>query len=183
MQAIVITGTPGTGKSRLARLLKQKIKNAEIVNVNEFAIKHGLVIGEDEFGASIINTKKLSVLLNALVDKSRRTLILEGHLLCDMKIKNAKAVVLREHLATLKKRMEMRGYRKRKIYDNLVAEATDYCGIEASKRYKQVGEFLSSDPKLLEKVLQFIKYGKKEGDINLLGELLSLMKQERNFSL
>ena len=183
MQAIIITGTPGTGKSRLAKQLKQKLKHAELVAVNEFAIKHKLVMGKDEFGASIINTKKLAKLLNELVRRSKQTIILEGHLLCDMKIKNAKVIVLREHLKTLKRRMEQRGYEKRKIYDNLVAEATDYCGTEASKRYKQVGEFLSSDPKLLEKVLQFIKQGKKEEDIDLLDELLSLMKQERNFSL
>ncbi len=184
INAIVITGTPATGKSRLAKMLSRRIKNSEVVDVNAYAIDQNLVLGSDKFGSKIIDTKKLEALLNKLVKKSTSVLILEGHLLCDMRIKSARAVVLREHLKTLKKRMEMRGYEKEKIYENIVAEATDYCGVEAARHYEKVGEFLSSDPKLLQKVMRFVAEGKGgENSIDLLSELLELMKLEKNFAL
>ena len=122
INAIVITGTPATGKSRLAKMLSRRIKNSEVVDVNAYAIDQNLVLGSDKFGSKIIDTKKL--------------------------------------------------------------EATDYCGVEAARHYEKVGEFLSSDPKLLQKVMRFVAEGKGgENSIDLLSELLELMKLEKNFAL
>ena len=72
-------------------------------------------------------------------------IIVEGHLLCDMKIRGATAIVIREHLKTLLKRMERRKYSRKKIENNIVTEAIDYCGVNAVENYDSVYEVLGGE--------------------------------------
>ena len=80
---IIITGTPGTGKSTLAKYLGEKA-GAEVVGANEIANGYGYVIGKDGYGTSIIDMKKLEKKVNQIAREHSRKklpLILEGHLL------------------------------------------------------------------------------------------------------
>lgn len=175
----VITGTPGTGKTTLARDLGRRL-GAEIIDANAVAARFRLYSGS-LMGARIVRMKELERRLNAAVSGCRAgTVILEGHLLCDMHIKGATAIVLRSHLKPLASRLEQRGYGKAKVSENVLCEAVDYCGVNASKNYKKVFEIIGSMPELRRKAMNIIFSGRAGGDnVELLHELLPLIKNGR----
>src|SRR5574340_361874 len=100
---IVITGTPGVGKTTLCAQLRKSIKGCKLYNATDIVNKFKLYSGKDKFGAKIVEMKKLEQKINQIAKKEgASTVIFEGHLLSDLKVKGAKAIVLREHLVTIK---------------------------------------------------------------------------------
>lgn len=174
---IVILGTPGVGKTTFARKLSKKI-GARVIEANKVIEEHKLYSSVDKFGTKIVKMKELQMLVNKMVKESKENLILEGHILADIKIRGAVAIVLREHLDKIYRRLKKRDYPEEKIMENLESEATDYSGIVAERNYRYVYEFFSSDDELMKKVLDIIK-GKriKKEDIELLGELIKFIKR------
>ncbi len=86
-KVFAITGTPGTGKTTLARSLKRRLKNVELISANDVAVSQHLYSGKDPDGAKLVDTRRLEKWLNKRVSASKRsTVILDGHLLCEMKI-------------------------------------------------------------------------------------------------
>lgn len=139
-KVIVITGVPGTGKSSLVSSLKRKLPEADFIDVSKLIDRERLFTLSGS-GEKIVKMQKLSSKLNSIVSRSRKqVIILESHLLCDLKVKGAVAVVLRAHLRALRKRLSSRGYSSSKIRDNVVAEAIDYCGASAEGNYSKVYE-------------------------------------------
>jgi broad-specificity NMP kinase len=118
-------------------------------------------------------------LLREINDSSGELLILDGHLLCDIEIPNAMAIVLREHLSVLERRMQNRGYGKNKINENIISEATDYCGIHAKQNYSKVFELMSGSKDAFISAIK-IAQGRevKPKNIELLKELLPLIEKE-----
>jgi len=170
---LVILGTPGVGKTRLAKKLSKKT-GARLIEANKVIEEYKLYSGFDKFGTKIVKIKELERMLNKLAkDRNDGNVIIEGHILADIKIKGAIAIVLREHLQKIYKRLKARGYPDEKILENIESEALDYSGINAEKNYREVYEFFSSDKKLIEKVIDILngKKVKKEG-IELLEELM-----------
>lgn len=179
---IVITGTPGVGKTTIAKKLARSLKNVEYISANELIKEKKLFGGTAMDGAKIAKLKPLQKSIEKRINSSKKNIVLvEGHLLCEIKIKGAVAVVLREHLDTLRQRMEKRGYSSRKINDNIISEATDYCGIRASANYKDTYEFLSGTG-ATKKIAKLINNGKtKKEDIELLHELDYYLKSDRSY--
>ena len=134
MANIIITGTPGTGKTTIARILAKKI-NYNLIDVKDIVNqnKHLYTI---EKGEKLVDLKKLRNLLLKELARSKNNII-EGHLLCDLSLPFKQIIVFRCNPRTLKKRLEKRKYKKEKIYENLLAEMLDYCLINARKNYKQ----------------------------------------------
>lgn len=176
---IAITGTPAVGKSRASHKLAQILSDVLYVPVNRVVLEHKLYTSTDSRGVKIVKLKALERRLNRIASSSRNTFVLfEGHLLADVKIRNAIAIVLREHLGVLARRYKERGYARSKIMENLVSEATDYCGINSEKNYRKVFEFFSRDPRLQSKLLTLAD-GKsvKNEEIELLEELKPFIKR------
>lgn len=182
-KVIVITGTPGTGKTVLAERLSKRI-NARLIKANEVVEAHRLFSSYSEDGAKIVKMKRLGRLLNREVMASRdKLIVLEGHLLCDIKINGATAIVLREHLPTLKRRLIKRGYSISKVRDNIVSEAIDYCGESARSNYGEVHELLNNS-RALGLTLRIINGKLKEkGTIELLHELETMMRKDKRFAI
>lgn len=182
---IVITGTPGTGKSFFSLKLSRKLGDAEIIKANSLVNEGKLFSSYADDGAKIVKMKQLRNEIEKRIKNSKKSnIIIEGHLLCDIKIKNAKAIVLREHPATLKKRLAKRGYSISKIRDNLVSESVDYCGTQAESNYAHCFEVLSSDRHAfvdLTKISQGKKIKKKS--IDLLYELQDIIKEDIRFAI
>lgn len=128
---IVISGTPGTGKTTVAKILSKKT-NLQHIDVNKVVSEHGLV-KED-----IVNIEKLEEVLKEMEG------IIEGHLTCEMRL-NDKIFVLRCKPDILKQRLLPRNYSKKKLKNNIESEALDYCTIVAEKNYKKVYEIDTSD--------------------------------------
>ncbi len=58
-RVILITGTPWTGKTTIAKQLATKL-NAEYINLTEYAKTHNLTLGEDkERKTTIIDEEKM----------------------------------------------------------------------------------------------------------------------------
>ena len=127
---IVITGTPGTGKTIVADILGKALKQ-RVVHINDFAKKNRLFIGKAK-GSYIVDLKKLRRKLTN-VDG-----VLESHLLCEFGLPDSIVFVLRCDPKVLAKRLLKRKYLRKKIKENLEVEALDYCTIKAEKNYSKV---------------------------------------------
>ena len=180
---IVITGTPGTGKSTLAKYLEGKI-GAEVLGANEIAKRYGCETAKDGYGTSIIDMSKLEKKINEIAkehSKKKVPLILEGHLLSGVKVNNAVVIVMREHLPILIKRLEKRRYPFGKIRDNIISEAINLCGSDSRKRYRRVYEVLCGKSSNAE-AMRIVKYGKGSNEsMDMMPELLKMIKKDSRF--
>ncbi len=122
---ILISGTPGTGKTSVSELLAKKL-GYRLVRINDFAEEKGLVEGVDKIrGSGIID----EVRLEAEVGRISGDVVVEGHLahLC----KGDVSVVLRTRPDDLEKRLSLRKWGKKKIHENVEAEMLDVILTEA----------------------------------------------------
>lgn len=184
-QILVITGVPGTGKTSFSNSLKKRLRDAEVIHVTQVVNSKRLFSSVSEDGAKIVKMGALKRELERLIAKStKRTIILESHLLCDIKIGNARAIVLREHLDSLRTRLESRGYSKEKIKGNVVSEATDYCGIHAERNYAYVFEGFGSDKRLMASAISILGGERpKAKSIDLLPEFDRFLRTNRELAI
>ncbi|MCD6414050.1 MAG: AAA family ATPase [Candidatus Diapherotrites archaeon] len=135
-KVLVITGTPGTGKTTLADNLGELL-DLSVVHTNDIVKKKKLFTGVED-GSLIV---KLPALKRELKNFKG---IAEGLVLCEMKLDGV-ALVLRTRPEVLEERLKARGYHEGKIRENVEAEALDYCAIKARQNYKRVFEVDTSD--------------------------------------
>lgn len=131
---ILISGTPGTGKTSVSEILAEKIGYG-LVKINDFAEEKGLVEGVDKVrGSGIIDEVKLE----AEVEKLSGDMVVDGHLahLC----KGDMSVVLRTRPDELEKRLLLRKWGKKKIRENVEAEILDVILTEAVEVNENVVE-------------------------------------------
>ncbi len=175
-RVIVITGTPASGKSTLARRLAKKLGNSELIEANEIVKNLHLYRKKSAEGEIIADMKGLRNELERRIRISKAEfVIIEGHLLCDIKIRGAIAIVIREHLKTLLDRMRKRGYSAKKTEGNIVSEAIDYCGVNSLANYKSVNEVMGGS-KALTQIIGIIRGRKRGEEIDMLGELNGMAK-------
>ncbi|MEE8358857.1 MAG: adenylate kinase family protein [Candidatus Hydrothermarchaeales archaeon] len=135
---ILITGTPGTGKSSTVRSLSKKI-NKELISINDL---EGIYTGVDEErGSNIVDMKLLQ---DKLQDMIKGDTIIEGHLSHLLPFGDI-VIVLRTHPEELRGRLKERGFGKDKIQENLEAEALDVCLIEALENHREVYEINTTE--------------------------------------
>ncbi|MFH1106347.1 MAG: AAA family ATPase [Candidatus Micrarchaeota archaeon] len=129
---LVITGTPATGKTTLAKAIADKA-GAELVKINEFVKRNGL--GKKvQGGETEVEPAVLEKALNRELE-GKRSYVVEGHLACECRLRADAVVVLRCDPAKLRLRYRKRGYAAAKAKDNLLAEALDYCLVRAETIY------------------------------------------------
>ena len=131
---IALTGTPGTGKTTVASLLREK--GYEILELNKLAKEKGFVDGYDEErDCSIIDVKKLEDYL-VKEFKKNKNIILDGllsHLVKGVDI----IVILRCHPKVLEERLKAKGWKEKKIRENVEAEALDIILCEAAELHNK----------------------------------------------
>ncbi|MCX8158490.1 MAG: AAA family ATPase [Candidatus Diapherotrites archaeon] len=130
---LVITGSPGVGKTTLAKYLS-KILNCKVINEREFALENKLGKWNDEIKEVEIDIKKMEKKLNEKIKKENR-LIIEGHTLCEAKINADVVILITLHPEILEYRLEARGYNYEKIMDNVFCEGIEYCKKHTFRNY------------------------------------------------
>ncbi|MBL7056230.1 AAA family ATPase [Candidatus Woesearchaeota archaeon] len=141
MKTIVITGTPGTGKTTVATKLSQ-ILNFYYMDVNKVIKKYDLSEGYDKKRKSkIVDTKLLNKALKKEISeikegpKSKKGLIIDSHLAHYLPEKYVDLCIITKcGLKILEKRLKKRNYSQSKIRENLDAEIFDICLIEAREK-------------------------------------------------
>ncbi len=175
-RVLVITGVPGTGKTSLSEKIAKRIGNAEVVHTTEVVGAKHLFSGVSGCGELIVEMSRLKRELERTIRSSKAgVVIIEGHLLCDIGIRNAVVLVLREHLPVLEERLKQRGYGKGKIAGNIIDEALDYCGVHAGKHYSIVFESFQGDRHLVANVGRLLQGSKLHSSIDLMPELYSML--------
>lgn len=131
-KAIVISGTPGVGKTLVATLLASRL-GLKYLNLSDLVIKESLYIGVDEDRNSlIIDEERLINKLIELLSKEELDIVVDSHygeIIPDDLIKVI--FVLRLNPAVLYERLASRGWSKKKIRENVEAEILGVCTYNA----------------------------------------------------
>ncbi|CAG8536769.1 2919_t:CDS:2 [Funneliformis caledonium] len=131
---ILITGTPGTGKSTLAELVSEAT-GLNYINVGELVKEKGLHEGFDqEFQSYILDDDKVIDELEQVVSKGGN--IIDFHS-CDLFPERwfDLVLVLRTDNTILYNRLEKRGYSQKKITENIESEIFQVILEEARESY------------------------------------------------
>lgn len=136
VKVIVVSGTPGTGKTEIAKALAKEL-NYKYVDVNKIIAENKLSEGYDEEKkCEIVDTKKLSrFLVENIIKKSKKSLVINSHLAHFLPSKKVDfCIITKCDLKVLEKRLQKKGYDKEKIRENLDSEIFDVCLEEAKER-------------------------------------------------
>jgi adenylate kinase len=133
---IALSGTPGTGKSTVGKILKYPaIDLNELIREKKFYLR-------EEGGTLIADLKKLRRYFSG---KREENFILVGHL--SHLVNPETAIILRTDPRVLRKRLEKKGFSRKKIEENVLAEILDVILIEANESCKNVYEIDTTEMK------------------------------------
>lgn len=132
-RVILVTGTPGVGKTAVSRLLASRLNGLHI-DLAELVKQEGLISGVDETRETLIaDMEKVSQRMRDIMRDCEEDIVVDGHYAVDVvPAEDVRLVfVLRRHPDELKTFMEKRGFGNRKLWENLVAEILDVCLFDA----------------------------------------------------
>ncbi|MEG3224512.1 MAG: adenylate kinase [Methanobacteriales archaeon Met13] len=160
---MLLTGTPGTGKTIVSKSLARKLK-AKLVAVNQLAEEKNLYTGQDpEKEYKIVNIPALNLEMDKIAQEYRVSdywLIFEGHLSHYYSPADL-VVVLRTSPQILNERLKKRKWKPSKVSENLEAEALDICAWEAldihSEQAQEIDTTRMRPSDVVEVVLEMIK--------------------------
>jgi len=153
---VALTGTPGTGKSTVSKLLRNK--RYKVLVLNEIIKLENLTLGRDTTrqtteadlkGLNQYLTENLKLNLknkknnkHGIISKKKSdnilgdSIFLEGHLAHLLPLVDL-VIILRCHPTELRKRLTKKAWAENKISENLEAEAVDTILIESMERFSQ----------------------------------------------
>lgn len=130
---ILVTGTPGVGKSTIARLLAKSLNGVHI-DVSSLAIGEGKISQfDDERDTSVVDMNELKEAITRVMGFTEGTVTIDGHLSQDMVHREHVSLtfVLRRAPWILREELESRGYSREKVMENVEAELLDVCLVDA----------------------------------------------------
>jgi len=132
---IIITGSPGVGKTAAAKALGKRL-HCLVFNEKQFALEKKIGKWDSKEDELVIPLQAFAKEANKLFSKERKV-ILEGHLLCELRLKADFVVLIRLHPELLEARLEARGYSAEKVQDNVFCEGIDYCKKHLLRNYSE----------------------------------------------
>ncbi|MFX0048009.1 MAG: adenylate kinase family protein [Candidatus Hermodarchaeota archaeon] len=132
MQILIISGTPGTGKTTISNKISRFI-DAKVISLNELAISENLIEKYDaKRETSVINDKKLINFIIETIEYNKKEnpefLIFESHfsdIVPEQYIDFV--IILRCDPDELHNRLKRRGYKKEKVRENVQSEILGNC--------------------------------------------------------
>jgi adenylate kinase len=179
-KVIIISGTPGVGKSTVSKQLSSKL-SCGLVSIGDLVKDEGLYTQVDRKRDTLVaDMNRISKRMNNVVSGSSGTLIVEGHYAVDVvPVETVRLVfVLRRDPEELRDILGKRGYGDEKIRENVAAEildvclydAVDRCGVEKVCEVNVTGRTVDEVEDEIQQILQ----GKKKrriGIVDWLGKL------------
>ena len=141
---IGLTGTPGTGKTSVCNLLKERY-GYRVIHLNDLIREENLYSEVDEVRDTlVVDMDEVSARVFQLVDvnNSNEVMILDSHMshyIADI------VIVLRTSPDKLRKRLSHRDYSDAKISENVEAEALDVILVESVEWCDKVFEINTTD--------------------------------------
>ncbi|MFW6310764.1 MAG: adenylate kinase family protein [Promethearchaeia archaeon] len=133
MKKLIISGSPGTGKTTISEEISNFLKNTKTLSLNEIVLEENFTISYDKVrDTQVADFERLLPFIieeiNNLEEKDLKFLIIEGHFTDIIPAQFIDyIIILRCHPDVLKERLEERSYSKNKIYENLQAEILGNC--------------------------------------------------------
>ena len=155
---IIITGTPGTGKTTISKALAKEI-HADYLSLTRFVTAKGLYSAIDrERKTRIVDIERTRKSLRKLIPKGRM-IIVDTHVADSIpRERTRKVIVLRCHPKVLDSRLRKKGWSGKKVRENVLAEILDACYMIAVSYYgaKKVRQ-LDTSTRRLEKCVALAK--------------------------
>ncbi len=131
----MVTGTPSVGKTVVSILLASRL-NAFHIDLGKLVEQEKLWSDVDKTrGTLVVNISKLSKRVQEMIELSEQDIVLDGHYAVDVvPARNIHiAVILRREPDELRQTMQKRGFKGKKLKENLAAEILDICLYNAVK--------------------------------------------------
>ncbi len=134
--AVVVSGTPGTGKSRVALELVRRL-NGLYLNLSEIALLNNFIVEKDlKRDSYIVDEEKLKAYLVNVIKSYSGYVIVDSHygeIVPDEYVE--KIFVLRLHPRELYLRLKQRGWDEFKVKENVEAELLSICTYNALEEH------------------------------------------------
>ena len=157
---IIITGSPGVGKTTVARALGKKLGCA-VLNEKQFALEQKIGKFDPDEDELVIPLQPFAKALGGLFSREK-SVVIEGHLLCEFKTKADFVVLIRVDPVVLEARLRTRNYGEEKVQDNVFCEGMDYCKKHLLKSYPEEKIVEVQGGKSIKETLDRIIQGLKE---------------------
>ena len=133
MNVILVSGTPGTGKTTVARKIARK-NGYKYIDANKLIIKNKLYMAYDnKLRTRLVDTKILNKFLIIMIKNSKeKGMVIDSHLSHHLPAIYADlCIITKTDLKTLNRRLRKRKYSEQKITENMQAEILNVCLVEA----------------------------------------------------
>jgi len=161
---IAITGTPGVGKTTVSKVLGEKL-GIKVIDITEVVKKYKLYTEKDEdMDSYVIDFEKLEKFIDEIEEKEK-TIILDGHV--SHLLNPDYIIVLRCNPEIIKERLEKRGYKPKKVLENLQAEILDVCLCESKGKVYEIDTTNRDVENTVNEIIEAIKHKKeRKGIVN-----------------
>jgi adenylate kinase len=132
-KVIVVTGTPGVGKTTISQKLVDSL-DTRYLSITGLVKEEKLITSVDKVRKTLVaDTEKVFRRVQEILQSSVGNIVVDGHYAVDVvPKKEVKLIfVLRRDPAELKEVLEKRGFEGKKLWENLAAEILDVCLLDA----------------------------------------------------
>ncbi len=134
---IAITGTPGTGKTSVTKILEKN--GFSVIYLNELVIEKSFILGKDEKrNSNIVDIEKTDEYFKK--HKTNDLVFIDGHL-SHLFSNVDKVIILRCHPNKLEENLNIKNWKKEKINENIESEILDIILTEAVDIHKKENIF------------------------------------------
>jgi adenylate kinase len=179
-RVLVITGTPGVGKTRVSKVLAERL-GGRYISLTDVVTRENLRLDVDlERDTVVADLRRLSDRVSNIISESSYDIVVDGHYASEVVSSEvvSYAFVLRIEPDKLRQRLQERGYSEEKVLENLASEVLDVCLSDAVTRYgvEKVDEIEVTNKdvdEVIEEIIDVLngRTKAKSGKVDWLGKL------------